>query len=291
MANYLTCEHCHAKNAITSERLVFCQGCNKKLPNNYADWKKAKVDASFETYLNDIAQQTQKEEELFRKKEMISVTRQRRSLVRSFLKNRDAKILTVFTLCSILLAFLFTAENNRSVHVVDNSAPKSITREYLQQVKWGNYIISNDLKLTVPFILEESESIVPNYVYQYTNGVKSKKADICNSFSVTVEEIELGDMHINESFFTDMKDSWMNDHSTTFVENPVTEHMNIKGYKTQLAYGSYDLNGRRYNYENYTLFGNKKAVKIIISYLKDDQLLNEYADMVSKSIYSNKALI
>jgi hypothetical protein len=291
MANYLTCEHCHAKNAITSERLVFCRHCNKKLPNNYSDWRKAKVDASFDTYLNDIAQQTEKEEELFRKKEMITVKRERRSLVRAFLKNREAKILTAFTLCSVLLAFIFTSENGRSVYAASNSAPKSLTQDFLQQVKWGSYTVSNDLKLTIPFELKESESIMPYYAQQYTQGFKSKKTDVSNSFSVTVEEIELGDMHINENFFTELKDSWMNDINTSFVEKPVTEHMNIKGYKTQLAYGSYDLNGQRYNYENYTLFGDKKTVKIIISYLKNDQLLNKYADIVSKSIYANKALI
>jgi hypothetical protein len=291
MVNYLTCGHCHTKNAIISERHVFCRKCDKKLPNNYSDWKKSKADTSFEAYLSEIAQQTEKEEELYRKREMISVTRERKSLFKSFLKNREAKTLTVFTLCSMLLAFLLTSENDRSKQAIYNITPASITQNYLQHVKWENYIVSNNLKLTLPFKLEESQSIVPDYVYRHTHGVKSKKADICNSFSVTVEEIELGDTHINESFFTDLKDSWMNDLNTSFVENPVTEHMTIRGYKTQIAYGSYDLNGHRYNYQNYTLLGDKKAVKIIVSYLKDDRLLNNYADIVSKSIYANKAII
>lgn len=291
MINYLTCGHCHTKNVLTSERHVFCQNCNKKLANNYLDWKRSKADASFETYIKEITQQAEKETELFRKREMISVAVEKRSLIGSFLKNRDAKIVTAFIVCSFILAMFFTAENYKQRPVIDPGNLVSITQDYLQQVKWGNYTISNDLKLTLPFELKESESIVPGYVYQYTHGVKSKKADVCNSFSVTVEEIELGDMHMSESIFTDLKDAWMNDYNTTFVENPVTEHMNIKGYKTQMAYGSYDLNGQRYNYQNYTLLGNNKAVKIIISYLQNDRLLCNYADIVSKSIYSNKAII
>ncbi len=291
MANYLTCEHCQTKNAIISERQVFCQNCHKKLPTNFYDWKKSKADASFETYLSHIAKQTEKEEELFRKREMITITRERRSVFRSFLQNREAKILSVFIICSVIVAFLVTSQKENYKPLVDDSAPKSITQNYLQQVKWENHIVSTDLKLTLPFELKESPSIVPDYVYQHTHGVKSKKADISNSFSVTVEEIELGDTHINENFFTDLKDDWMNDPNTSFVENPVTEHMTIKGYKTQIAHGSYDLNGQRYNYENYTLFGKKKTVKIIISYLKNDRLLNDYANIVSKSIYSNKAII
>ena len=291
MTHYLTCEHCRSKNAITSERHVFCLNCSKKLPNNYLDWKKSKADASFETYLKEIALQTENESELFRKKEMISVAVERRSLVRSFLKNRDAKIVTAFVICSFILAMCFTAEKYKQRPVIDPANLASITQDYVQQVKWGNYTIANNLKLTLPFELKEAESIVPDYVYQYTHGVKSKKANICNSFSVTVEEIELGDMHISESTFAELKDAWMNDHNTAFVDNPVTERMSIKGYKTQMAYGSYDLNGQRYNYQNYTLLGNNKAVKIIISYLQNDQLLCDYADIISKSIYANKAII
>lgn len=291
MINYLTCGHCLTKNILTSERHVFCQNCNKKLPNNYLDWKNSKADANFETYIKEITQQAEKETELFRKREMISVVAERKSLVRSFLKNREAKILTTFMLCSFLLVLLLTVEKESYKTTADNSIPTSITQDYLQQVKWGNYTVSNDLKLTLPFELKESESIVPGYVSQYTHGVKSKKADVCNSFSVTVEEIELGDMHMSESIFTDLKDAWMNDYNTAFVEKPVTEHMNIKSYKTQMAYGSYDLNGQRYNYQNYTLLGNNKAVKIIISYLQNDRLLCNYAGIVSKSIYSNKAII
>lgn len=286
MTNYLTCEHCHIKNVITSERHVFCQNCNKKLPNNYLDWKKSKADASFENYIKAIAQQTEKEAGLFRKREMITVTSERRPLIKSFLKNREAKILTSFILCSFLLVLFFTSEKGNYA-ITHNTS----TQDYLQEVKWGNYTVANDLKLTIPFELQESESIVPPYLQQYTNGIKSKKADICNSFSITIEEIKLSDMHLSENTFTDLKDTWMNDHNTSFVENPIKERVNIKGYATQLAYGSYDLNGQRYNYQNYTLIGHKKAVKIIISYLQNDRLLGDYADIVSKSIYSNKAII
>lgn len=294
MAHYLTCEHCQSKNAIASERLVFCQNCTKKLPDNYMDWKKSKFDSSFETYINEITKQTEQESELFdnRKKELVTIIPERTSLFKSFLKNKEAKTLVLFILCASLITLFFTREKNEDYKTMaENNLTKSITQNYLKEVQWKNYTISNDLKLTLPFALKESESVIPSYVSSYTEGVKSKKSEICNSFSVTIEEVSLGDMNFNQSVFTEVKDAYMNDINTSFTENPVTEHMTIKDYKTHIEHGSYDLDGKRYNYQNYTLLSDKKVVKIIISYLQNDQLLCDYADIVSKSIYSNKAII
>ncbi len=294
MAHYLTCEHCQSKNAITSERNVFCQNCNKKLPDNYLDWKKSKFDSSFETYISHIAQHTEKESELIssRKKEMITIKVERRSVFKSFLKNKEAKILTVFIFCASFLTLLLTQEKGFDYKDLSNTNLRQpVTVDYSKDVNWKNYTISNDINLSLPFALKESQSVIPSYVSNHTRGVKSKKAEISNSFSVTVEEIELGDLTLNQSTFTDIKDAYMNDINTTFIDEPITEHMTIKDYKTQMAYGSYNLNGNRYNYQNYTLISDKKAVKIIISYLQNDKALCDYADIVSKSIYSNKAVI
>jgi len=45
MANFLICDNCQYKNTVTSERIVFCNGCQKKLANNYLDWKKGKFNS------------------------------------------------------------------------------------------------------------------------------------------------------------------------------------------------------------------------------------------------------
>lgn len=48
MANFLICDNCQHKNTVTSERIVFCNGCQKKLANNYLDWKKGKFNSPLE---------------------------------------------------------------------------------------------------------------------------------------------------------------------------------------------------------------------------------------------------
>ena len=46
--NFLICDNCQHKNTVTSERIVFCNGCQKKLANNYLDWKKGKFNSPLE---------------------------------------------------------------------------------------------------------------------------------------------------------------------------------------------------------------------------------------------------
>ena len=54
MTNFLICDNCQHENAVNSERIIFCKGCDKKLSNNYLDWKKSKFNSSFETYVDQL---------------------------------------------------------------------------------------------------------------------------------------------------------------------------------------------------------------------------------------------
>jgi hypothetical protein len=50
--NFLIYDNCQHKNTVTSERIVFCKGCQKKLDNNYLDWKKGKFNSPLEEKKN-----------------------------------------------------------------------------------------------------------------------------------------------------------------------------------------------------------------------------------------------
>ncbi len=47
---YLKCNNCGHLNEVLSETLLFCRNCNKKLANNYRDWKLAKPERTFEQF-------------------------------------------------------------------------------------------------------------------------------------------------------------------------------------------------------------------------------------------------
>ncbi|MEO6902126.1 MAG: hypothetical protein ABI315_03150 [Bacteroidia bacterium] len=51
---YLKCNNCGHLNEVKTEYLMLCSKCNKKLENNYSDWKKRNSDKSFDDYKNLI---------------------------------------------------------------------------------------------------------------------------------------------------------------------------------------------------------------------------------------------
>ena len=54
MSYYLACTHCGHYNKLKSATLLFCEKCNKKLPNNFKDWQKQYSDKSFEDYQKEV---------------------------------------------------------------------------------------------------------------------------------------------------------------------------------------------------------------------------------------------
>ena len=47
---YLKCKHCNHLNEVKSEYLVVCGLCNRKLEDNYKDWKVKHPEKSFEDF-------------------------------------------------------------------------------------------------------------------------------------------------------------------------------------------------------------------------------------------------
>jgi hypothetical protein len=51
---FLKCNECGHLNELKTEYLTFCSKCNKKLDNNFSNWKKNNPDGTFEDYKNLI---------------------------------------------------------------------------------------------------------------------------------------------------------------------------------------------------------------------------------------------
>lgn len=50
MKFYLLCEHCGRYNDASSEYLIFCSGCHKKLQGNFRDWQRQNPDGGLRDY-------------------------------------------------------------------------------------------------------------------------------------------------------------------------------------------------------------------------------------------------
>ena len=286
MPNYLICDNCQHKNTVNSERMVFCKGCNKKLSNNYLDWKKTKFNSSFETYveqLNDyndsIPLKTISEEN----------TKNKKSIFKTALSSPSKK--SVIFITSVLIQLLLVALLTQNQNTLYSNNQKKPEANYLNNVKWGNYSITQNLALTLPFELKESESVLPSYMHNYIENDKSRKSESSQSFSVTVEKMEFNSFYkVQNADLISVNDEYMKSPGITILKDEGLRTI-IKGYKTYVEHGSYILNGNEYLYENYTLTKGNEGVKIILSYLKNDDLLCKYASIVTQSLLNNKQII
>ena len=48
---YIKCKSCKHHNSLSSEFLVFCESCGKKLYPNFKDWSKNNTDKSFDDFV------------------------------------------------------------------------------------------------------------------------------------------------------------------------------------------------------------------------------------------------
>ena len=286
MPNYLICDNCQHKNTVNSERMIFCKGCNKKLSNNYLDWKKTKFNSSFETYveqLNDyndsIPLKTISEEN----------TKNKKSIFKTALSSPSKK--SVIFITSVLIQLLLVGLLTQNQNTLYSNNQKKPEANYLNNVKWGNYSITQNLALTLPFELKESESVLPSYMHNYIENDKSRKSESSQSFSVTVEKMEFNSFYkVQNADLISVNDEYMKSPGITILKDEGLRTI-IKGYKTYVEHGSYILNGNEYLYENYTLTKGNEGVKIILSYLKNDDLLCKYASIVTQSLLNNKQII
>lgn len=284
MTNYLTCDSCQHKNIINSERIVFCTNCNKKLVNNYTDWKKTKFDSSFETY---IAKETIEKTTL---NEEINITPEKKKNIfkqSKFFSNTstELKIFLSSTVLQIILYFFLTSNSSNAIQLNDKTS-------YLNDINWNNHSITQNLSITLPFELKEAKSVLPEYLKNYLSNEKSLKAESSKSFSVTIEEFDIHEgLNIDNQTLLSIKDEYMQDSNSEITSSSTIEHYTIKNFNSYSQYGSFTLDSQNYNYENYTLTSGNKIIKIIISYQDGDNLLRKYADIVSQSILDNKTII
>jgi hypothetical protein len=291
--NYLICDNCQHKNSVTSERIVFCKSCDKKLENNYLDWKKSKFNSSFETYVKGLNEYN---ESIAEKTILENPIQKKKPLFKSTISSPSKTSLIFFAavFIQILIAAIIMQSNEDSITTVGRKTAykASITTSDLNEVKWGTYPITQNLSLSLPFEVKESNSVLPCYMENYVTNHKSTKAESSSqSFSVTIEKMDFDSLYkIQNQDFVSLNDAYMKSPGVILQKEEVL-HTIIKGYKTYVEHGSYMKDGNEYSYENYTLTKGNEGVKIILSYLKHDELICKYADIVTQSLLKNKHVI
>jgi len=288
--NYLICNHCQYKNAVYTQRLVFCQHCHKKIENNFADWKKANPHLSFETYVNT---NTTTDATPIITTLVNEHTQRTTSYLNPFLfykthTSQKSRIFIGATLFQLVLFICIIFSQGTFINP-DDMEVSSNEKNYLNQINWSNYSITQDINITLPFELKQTESVLPCYMHNYIDAEKSMKAESSESFSVTIVDLDVSqDYPIPHSDLMLIQDDYMKTAFATIKPDEDITHFKMKQYYTDMQRGSYILNGKHFYYDNYTLTKGTKTIKVIVSYLQDDDLLNKYANIVSQSLLNNK---
>ena len=289
MENYLICDHCQHKNAVSSERIVFCKSCHKKLANNFLDWKKIKFNSSFEQYVEQLDSLN---ESLSKKTILENPMEEKKPVFKSSLSAPSKKTIVFVASIFIQLIITFIILGNHSKTDTNDETITFLNHptDYLKDVKWNHYSISQDLSLTLPFEVKETESILPCYMQNYIEHSKSNKSESSPSFSVSIEKMEFNSFYkIPDNYLIAANDDYMKSPGVNLLAEEILR-TKIKGYTTYAEHGSYVMNGKEYLYENYTLLKENEGVKIVLSYLKNDHILCKYANVVTQSLLQTSKL-
>ncbi len=286
--NYLICNHCQFKNSVYSERIIFCQKCQKKMDNNFLDWKKSKFNSSFNDYIKETTTLDGTPLE-FKEKNQIERKYIFKNSINQLIpkSSSESKIFFISTFIQLILFYFLTLENSNKSDLSNDSY-----KSYLKEVKWNNYSITQNIDISLPFELKESKSVLPEYLHNYLSNEKTLKSESSKSFSVTIEEFDAYEgFSIDNRTLLSINDEYMqNANAHLSVASPI-EYFKINNFNSYSQYGSYILDDKKYLFENYTLTSGDKTIKIIISYLDGDKTLRKYADIVSQSLIDNKTLI
>lgn len=286
--NYLICNHCQFKNPVYSERTIFCQNCQKKMDNNFIDWKKSKFNSSFNDFIRDTTTTDGAPLESIEANQLERKFILKNSLNQLLLKtSSESRIFFISTFIQLILFYFLISENNNKTNSTSDSY-----KNYLSEVKWNNYSITQSIDISLPFELKESKSILPEYLHNYLSNEKTLKSESSKSFSVTIEEFDAYEgFNIDNRTLLSINDEYMQNTNTQISASSSVDYFKINNFNSYSQYGSYILDDKKYLFENYTLTHGDKTIKVIISYLDGDKILRKYADIVSQSLVNNRKLI
>lgn len=272
----LICENCFTENEIKNEQIVFCLKCHKKLALNFTDWKHQHPEPDFEAYTNEFEKHNS---EVLRVSEQNQAQKIKLNSDKTFLRFAASIVL-------IIVVFLVCMQNQRNTLFDPHYLRNNTT--CIHETQWENYSIGDSLSITLPFSLKYCPTVISPFLAEYTHSITSRRAECSQSFSVTIEEYELSPYFAtNHHDFYNLQDEYVLESNAAVYQVSENEILKMKNYDVDLTHNTFVANNNKYLSDNYTLIRGKTGIKIIVTYLKNDPLLNKYADIVNESIYKN----
>lgn len=279
--NYLKCDSCRNYNLLTSEYLVFCNHCSKKLRNNFADWKARHPQHDFTSFTQKVAlspDQIENSKPLH--------IRIKTKLQRIWIGNRQQLVMV-----SLLLLFMITITGTIfGKRMVYNLFYPKVSREW-QFISWQEntigrqaITISTPVKMSVhdtPLPQELQESIT--YNKSYSNDQRSSGMDIAvNLYSYKTSVINSLDAMVNNPIDPLSLLKQRSDITDLTVRTQRVAQSDIPGY---LEEGTYRFKGAiTLAYRHLILIRDQDMWQVNLVFRADDETAGIVADKVLQSI-------
>ncbi|MEO5990523.1 MAG: hypothetical protein ABIP68_02725, partial [Ferruginibacter sp.] len=139
------------------------------MKNNYLDWKKSNNNKSLEAYFSEVTttDATQIDPIAIVFKNQVDLVDKSTAFQNpfNFLKRHTDIKTRIFIATTVIQLFIFSVimfKQNIEFEISENAEHSN--KNYLQEVKWGNYSISQEIAITLPFELKKSETVLPYYL-------------------------------------------------------------------------------------------------------------------------------
>lgn len=170
---YLQCNKCGIYNEAKTEYLVFCSGCNKKMDNNFSEWRKKNPDKSFDEFKQQIC---------------VSVDEVRKNVPES--KSKMPRGLKYWVGFTIVFAIFYALGNYGGDSIVRYFRSEKTADEILHQ-KWvretyGDY----GLSVESPVKLTKGDLPVPENIKQFISKMEVYDYTSEKGFKILVNSIE-----------------------------------------------------------------------------------------------------
>jgi hypothetical protein len=170
--HYLKCNHCGHLNEVKGEYLVFCSKCNKKLDNNFPDWKKRNPGKTLADF-----------------KKTVCVSEEEIQTIAAKTKKRP-KGLKYWIGFAAMFAIFYAVGSFGGESIVRFFKSQKTSKEVLEQ-EWIKETYGNHgLALETPVILSRQELPIPEHVKQYIEEIHSHAYLSGKGFKVMINSIK-----------------------------------------------------------------------------------------------------
>lgn len=267
MNNYLTCEHCGYLNEASSEYLVFCGSCKRKLVNNFREWRKTHPERG----LHEFHQEMCENQEDLRKYENSNESGKSAEK-----KKKATRVAILAALSFIALLSVFYSIYSFSFTLSDDNWTKELYGDY-------GLVVETPLKLepvSAPVSIANASLIQDIQAFSSNPSSDFLLIAISTNFRPEANQVELqagisNFIHLtaNAPGISDFK-----------VSQKETEISGNKGFEQR---GSFIKNGEAKEFLGLGITKGHLLWQIMTVYNKGDEVLKKQAERIIKSVEIN----